>query len=162
MAYNRCRLSLCASNWEPLVIEGQMIGVIKRREVPAETGRFVEVQTVRGWLMGRGFDETVMWHLFQMGAVESEYGCAPELEVQLGRLGPELVEVVLTFTLAREAEGWWPRWGRLIEEMCRTFGLGVLDTDGWRMVSGGEALAVVSRTPEWRWYAEQFGWSRMC
>jgi hypothetical protein len=38
MAYNRVRLSLCATNWEPLVIEGQMIGVIKRREVPVETG----------------------------------------------------------------------------------------------------------------------------
>lgn len=162
MAYNRCRLSLCALSWEPLVFNGQMFGLGKRALPPGFADRFVDVQIVRGWLIGQGFDATAMWHLFQAGAVTSEYGCAPELEVQLGRYEAEIVEVVFTFTLGPNAEDSWPSWGRLIHDMCVTFGLGVIDPDGWRVLPGSEALAVLSRTPEWRWYAAEFGWSAMC
>lgn len=121
-----------------------------------------DVEVVRRWLVQMGFQATSMWHLFQRGAVMTELGSAPELEVQLGRSGSELVEAVLTFTLTPNAENWWADWGRLIGEMCCQFGLSVIDPDGWQTVSSAEALAVLSRTAEWRWYADEFGWAAMC
>lgn len=163
MAYDRCRLSLCGAGWKPLVVKGQMIGLQKRPEEEGVVWRVAGVEEVRDWLLlEKNFEATPLWYLLQRGEVLSSFGVTPEVELAMGRWGVEVIEVLLTFTLTPESEYSWAGWSRLVGDLCRRFGLQVVDPEGWRVVSAEDVLAVMSRTSEWRWYAGAFGWGAVC
>jgi hypothetical protein len=105
---------------------------------------------VRQWLERHGF-------AFQeqgKGVVALRHG---EVLAELYEQGDELAEVLLTFTLSRDAPSRWGAWQAFVTELCAAWALRLADAAG-ELVGPEELLRLLSQTLSWQDLQRHFGW----
>jgi hypothetical protein len=71
----------------------------------------------------------------------------------------ELAELILTFSLSRDAPARWDTWQSLVAELCTAWWLRLADsTAGDRLAGPDELLHLLSQTVSWQDFQKHFGW----
>src|SRR5438067_1511319 len=136
MGWQESRVTLLPPGWREVVevsprartVGGVPVRIARAVREEDETGERLRPDVVRGWLERHGF--TVSEQGKGVIALRRE-----DILVECYEQDGELAELLLTFTLSREAPSRWDAWQSLVEELCAAWGLRLADgAAGGRLV----------------------------
>jgi hypothetical protein len=160
MGWQESRVTLLPPGWRQVIetsprartlggVPVRIARAVREEDGPAERLR---PDAVRGWLERHGF--AVSERGKGATALRREDMLA-ECYEQEG----ELAELLLTFTLSRDAPSRWDTWHTLVAELSAAWGLRLADgAAGGRLVGPDELLRLLSQTVSWQDFQTHFGW----
>ncbi len=160
MGWQEARVTLLPPGWRQVIevsprartLGGVPVRIARTvREEDGPTGR-LRAEAVGAWLERHGF---TLSEQRPAVIVYRREDILAECYEQEG----ELAELILTFTLSRDAPSRWDTWQALVGELCAAWGLRLADgTAEGRLVGPEELLRLLSQTMSWQDFQTHFGW----
>jgi hypothetical protein len=169
MAFDQVSLFLYPPRWRRHSVadtrmkhySGEPVRIVSAVRSEESKATAVELDALCCWFQSRGFEvveRSPEYALFHSAKIESSLGRRTEIDVSASVEDSEITSLYCRFLLNRETPLRLERWEAFMQELCATFALRIALTDA-ESVGPDEFLTVVRGTANWRYFADQLGWS---
>lgn len=168
MAFDQVSLFLYPPRWERqsapsrmMRYSGEPVQIVSAARGASVCGPAVRFDHLCQWFRTKGFEVVVRspdFGEFHSGVVESPHGRRAEIDVHTAVNDGEVTNLYCRFLLTRETPMRLERWEAFMQELCTAFPLRIAVSDN-EYVGADGFLAVVRRGDNFRYFANQFGWS---
>jgi hypothetical protein len=121
----------------------------------------IDAEPLRRWFKARGFEElchSEKYLQYRSEAVESTLGPRPEIDVGVGVVGDEVESLYCRFLLTRHTPSRLEAWQAFVRDLCDEFCLRISVSDNV-YVGPDEFLPTIRGKDNWRYFADNFGWT---
>jgi hypothetical protein len=161
MGWNDSRIDLLPPNWIQRVeevpgtrtMEGRPIQLVHAIPQAGAAGQRIDAKMVRDQLQTKEF--SLLDYDADRGFLSRQ-----DIEAFLQIENGELAQLVLTFRMAADSPSHWRIWKELVDDLCATWGLRLVDPQHGNIVGSTDLFRILSSTIAWREFARNFNWPK--